>query len=195
MLCLPLTHSLTHDLSHGRARKRASERDQNQTEAGKGKRILTTTQQANAANAWIIKLGSLKKRNRHQKTNQNNSRIRLPQEFFDNHASFCTNDTKSSQIFFPSSSSSSCALLVSSSSRGSFVLVLVNFIFFFLFLGGPKNRQKITQFSENEIISVTNSLFLEKKTSPKMKHKTFFWRGRVSPQFMLYWLLVFLRIP
>jgi hypothetical protein len=38
-----------------------------------------------------------------------------------------------------------------------------------------------TQFSENEIFSVT------KETSPKMKHKTFFfvWGGRVSPQFML----------
>jgi hypothetical protein len=39
----------------------------------------------------------------------------------------------------------------------------------------------MTQFSENEIFSVT------KETSPKMKHKTFFLfgGGRVSPQFML----------
>jgi hypothetical protein len=104
----------------------------------------------------------LKKRNRHQKTNQNNSQIRLPQEFFDNHASFCTNDTKSSLLFFISSSSNSgafaCFFFFSRLVRSGAGQSLS-----FLFLGGAKNRQKMTQFSENEIFSVTNSLFLEKK--------------------------------
>jgi hypothetical protein len=61
-------------------------------------------------------------------------------------------------------------LVSSSSSRGLFLLVLVSIFFFSFFLFGgwaeksPKNRQKMTQFSENEIFSVKNSLFLGKKT-------------------------------
>jgi hypothetical protein len=113
----------------------------------------------------------LKKRSRHQKTNQNNSRIRLPQEFFDNYASFCTNDTKSSLLFFPSSSSSSSAFacfffffflrLVRSGAGQSF------FSFFF---GWAEKSPKMTQFSENEIFSVTNSvLFGKNKKKLRLK--------------------------
>jgi hypothetical protein len=149
MLCLPLTHSLTHslthDLSHCRARGRASERDQRQTEAGKGKRILTTTQQPNAANAWIIKLGSWKRETDTKKPtkttlgfvfHKNSSTImRAFVQTTQNHR--CFSFLLLPQILVP--------LLVSSPSRGLFVLVLVSLFFFsfFSFFGwsekSPKN--------------------------------------------------------
>jgi hypothetical protein len=56
----------------------------------------------------------------------------------------------------------------------------------------------MTQFSENEIFSVTNSLlfFGKKKNSPKMKDKTFFFFLRKGfATIYAYWLPVFLRIP
>ncbi len=140
------SHSLTHSRSLSSPSERTSERARSKTDRSrKRKKDNHNNAATHCSKCMDHQTRKLKKRNKHQKTNHNNSRIGFPQEFLDNHASICTNDSKSSLRFFPSSSSSSCAfcLFSSFSSRGLFVLVPVSLCFFSsLFLGGPKNRQK-----------------------------------------------------
>ncbi len=137
--------SPSHSLTISLIAERAGERARSKTEAGKGKMTFTTTQQPNAANAWIIKLGNWKRKTNTKKPTKTTLGFVFHKNSSTIMRAFCTNDTKSSLLLFPSSSSScafACFFFFFSrlvpSGAGQYFL----FFFFFVWWVGRKIAEK-----------------------------------------------------